>query len=274
MLPAGRYKLTIPPRSRADNPLIDFDVSRGALKLLRPVTIIGDGARQTVVDGTGINRVLANWSVATITDVTVTGGFMPPISPAAAAADRWRRHRQHRRPPAAEGRRGRQPRRLRRRRLQLSLLLPEHHRQHRQRQLPGSRDPVSASTPGARSSIPRSPATPPCPEPIVPVRSRATAAGIDARGATPGAVRIRELDHCRQRRQQGRRRDQRQPGLPSHHSRHPIRAARLAAEHDRRRQRRPPQATPTAAAAASSSSVREGTISPAMGRVRSSGGTT
>ncbi len=81
IVPAGRYRLTIPPRFRADDPLTDFDLSRGALKLLRPVTIAGAGARQTVVDGTGITRVFANWSTATITGLTITGGFMPPISP-------------------------------------------------------------------------------------------------------------------------------------------------------------------------------------------------
>ena len=81
ILPAGHYRLTIPPRSRADDPLTDVDLSRGALKLLRPVTIAGSGARQTVVDGTGITRVFANFTTATITGLTITGGFMPPISP-------------------------------------------------------------------------------------------------------------------------------------------------------------------------------------------------
>jgi len=81
ILPAGHYRLTIPPRSRADDPLTDFDLGRGALKLLRPVTITGRGARQTVVDGTGITRVFANFTRATITGLTITGGFMPPISP-------------------------------------------------------------------------------------------------------------------------------------------------------------------------------------------------
>ena len=81
IVPAGRYRLTIPPGSRADDPLTDFDLGRGALKLLRPVTIAGAGARQTVVDGTGITRVFANFSAAAITGLTITGGFMPPISP-------------------------------------------------------------------------------------------------------------------------------------------------------------------------------------------------
>jgi hypothetical protein len=81
MVPAGHYELTIPPRSPADSPLTDFNAERGALKLLRPVTITGDNTRQTVIDGIGINRVFANWTAATITDVTITGGFMPPISP-------------------------------------------------------------------------------------------------------------------------------------------------------------------------------------------------
>jgi hypothetical protein len=81
IVPAGHYRLTIPPRSPADDPLTDFDLGRGALKLLRPVTIAGAGARQTVVDGTGITRVFANFTAATITGLTITGGFMPPISP-------------------------------------------------------------------------------------------------------------------------------------------------------------------------------------------------
>ena len=81
ILPACHYKLTIPPRFRADDPLTDFDLGRGALKLLRPVTIAGSGARRTVVDGTGITRVFANFTAASITGLTITGGFMPPISP-------------------------------------------------------------------------------------------------------------------------------------------------------------------------------------------------
>jgi hypothetical protein len=80
-LPAGHYRLTIPPRPPHDNPLIDFDLNRGALKLLRPITIVGGGTRQTTVDGTGITRVFANWSNSALTDLTITGGFMPPISP-------------------------------------------------------------------------------------------------------------------------------------------------------------------------------------------------
>ena len=81
ILPAGHYRLTIPPRFPADDFLTDFDLSRGALKLLRPVTITGSGARTTVVDGTGITRVFANWTAATITGLTITGAFIPPISP-------------------------------------------------------------------------------------------------------------------------------------------------------------------------------------------------
>jgi hypothetical protein len=81
IVPAGHYKLTIPPRSPADDPLTDLNPRRGALKLLRPVTIAGRGTRRTVVDGTGITRVFANFTVATITGLTITGGFMPPISP-------------------------------------------------------------------------------------------------------------------------------------------------------------------------------------------------
>jgi hypothetical protein len=82
ILPAGHYRLTIPPTGpRDNNPLIDFDLRRGALKLLRPVTILGGGTRATVVDGTGITGVFANWSKSTITGLTITGGFTPPISP-------------------------------------------------------------------------------------------------------------------------------------------------------------------------------------------------
>ena len=77
----GHYRLTIPPRFPADDPLTDFDLGRGALKLLRPVTITGRGARQTVIDGTGITRVFASFTRATIAGLTITGGFMPPISP-------------------------------------------------------------------------------------------------------------------------------------------------------------------------------------------------
>ena len=34
-----------------------------------------------MVDGTGITRVFANFTAAAITGLTITGGFMPPISP-------------------------------------------------------------------------------------------------------------------------------------------------------------------------------------------------
>src|SRR4029453_9105020 len=52
ILPAGHYRPTIPPTGpRDNNPLIDFDLRRGALKLLRPVTIVGNGTRQTVAAG-------------------------------------------------------------------------------------------------------------------------------------------------------------------------------------------------------------------------------
>jgi hypothetical protein len=35
---------------------------------------VGSGARRTVVDGTGTTRVFANFTAATMTGLTITGG--------------------------------------------------------------------------------------------------------------------------------------------------------------------------------------------------------
>lgn len=76
IVPEGHYKLTIAP-----NPvLITGDVTdppTGDLNVLVPTTIKGAGARKTIIDGNGLDRVITfddfNGS-STIRDVTITGG--------------------------------------------------------------------------------------------------------------------------------------------------------------------------------------------------------
>ena len=69
-LPAGHYRLAVPgPGEDA--------AATGDLDLTENVTITGAGARSTVVDAQGIDRVLdvASGASATISNITVTGGL-------------------------------------------------------------------------------------------------------------------------------------------------------------------------------------------------------
>ena len=76
ILPAGTYKITIPPSGDDDNTTGDFDISKA-------VTIQGAGAGATILDGNGLDRIfnfeLATTPVsytATVNDVTIQGGFL------------------------------------------------------------------------------------------------------------------------------------------------------------------------------------------------------
>lgn len=77
VLPTGRFELGIPPSSPSGSaPFAPNGAADGDLDLQAAVTITGAGARSTVVDANGRDRVFA---VAlgmrpTITDLTVTGG--------------------------------------------------------------------------------------------------------------------------------------------------------------------------------------------------------
>ena len=70
-IPAGRFRLTI--AGAAENA-----AATGDLDLTKSVTIQGAGARQTLIDGSGIDRVfdVASGVTTLIADVTVTGGLV------------------------------------------------------------------------------------------------------------------------------------------------------------------------------------------------------
>lgn len=70
-LPAGRFRLTIAGAG-------EDAAAAGDLDLTKSVTITGAGARQTVIDGSGIDRVfdVASGVTALIADVTITGGLV------------------------------------------------------------------------------------------------------------------------------------------------------------------------------------------------------
>ncbi|WP_031482364.1 choice-of-anchor Q domain-containing protein [Streptomyces bicolor] len=72
-LPAGHYRLTIPPDPRlivGDNP----DPTTGDLNVDAPTTIRGSGARTTVIDANLLDRVFRLRADTRISDTTITGG--------------------------------------------------------------------------------------------------------------------------------------------------------------------------------------------------------
>lgn len=77
VLPAGRFELDIAPTSPSGTaPLAPGGAAEGDLDLQAEVTITGAGARDTVIDANGKDRVfaVANGMRPTITDLTITGG--------------------------------------------------------------------------------------------------------------------------------------------------------------------------------------------------------
>ncbi|WP_405810764.1 CSLREA domain-containing protein [Streptomyces sp. NBC_00210] len=72
-LPAGRYRLTIPP-----NPLLVVgshpDPSTGDLNVNAPTTILGAGTRATVIDANRIDRAFRMRADTRLSDLTITGG--------------------------------------------------------------------------------------------------------------------------------------------------------------------------------------------------------
>ncbi|WP_189133176.1 CSLREA domain-containing protein [Wenjunlia tyrosinilytica] len=72
-LPAGRYRLTIPPNPRliiGSHP----DPSTGDLNVNAPTTIRGAGARTTVIDANRIDRAFRMRADSRLSDLTIIGG--------------------------------------------------------------------------------------------------------------------------------------------------------------------------------------------------------
>ncbi|MFF3246399.1 choice-of-anchor Q domain-containing protein [Streptomyces sp. NPDC002870] len=72
-LPAGHYRLTIPPNPDLLNGRT-ADPTKGDLNILEPTTIQGAGARGTVIDAGGIDRVFRMGADTSLSDLTITGG--------------------------------------------------------------------------------------------------------------------------------------------------------------------------------------------------------
>ncbi|WP_431683038.1 choice-of-anchor Q domain-containing protein [Kitasatospora sp. KL5] len=72
-LPAGHYRLTIPPNPDLLNGRT-ADPTTGDLNLTAPTTVRGAGARLTVVDADHVDRVFRMGADTQLSDLTVTGG--------------------------------------------------------------------------------------------------------------------------------------------------------------------------------------------------------
>lgn len=70
IVPTGIYTLTIPGN--------DFDAAMGDLDILHPLTIVGDGREQTIIDGNQLDRVFENRNFTggsvTLSDMTIQNG--------------------------------------------------------------------------------------------------------------------------------------------------------------------------------------------------------
>lgn len=76
-LPAGRFEFKIAPILFSGTlPLIPNGAAHGDLDLQAPVQITGAGARETIIDANGLDRIFAVGLLidATIADMTITGG--------------------------------------------------------------------------------------------------------------------------------------------------------------------------------------------------------
>ncbi|MBW8801845.1 MAG: right-handed parallel beta-helix repeat-containing protein [Streptomyces sp.] len=78
VVPAGRYRLTVPPAPGEDvaGSAEAVDGAAGDMVISHAVTVRGAGAGKTVVDGAGLDRVFAvgNAGDAHLSDLTITGG--------------------------------------------------------------------------------------------------------------------------------------------------------------------------------------------------------
>ncbi|AYF74895.1 hypothetical protein D7D52_14635 [Nocardia yunnanensis] len=73
MLPAGHYRLTIPPNPvNINGPLVD--PTAGDLDVTSDTTILGAGQDQTIVDGNHLDRVFVTAASVSLSGMTVTGG--------------------------------------------------------------------------------------------------------------------------------------------------------------------------------------------------------
>ncbi|MFE1442188.1 choice-of-anchor Q domain-containing protein [Streptomyces sp. NPDC058739] len=72
-LPAGHYRLSIPPNPRYLNTRT-ADPTTGDLNVTAPTTFRGAGARETVVDAERLDRVFRMGADTSLSDLTVTGG--------------------------------------------------------------------------------------------------------------------------------------------------------------------------------------------------------
>ena len=74
-VPGGYYRLRTPPATEAGSPGQD-DAGKGDLDIGGMLIIHGAGARQTIIDGGGLDRVfsIAGTATASISDMTLTGG--------------------------------------------------------------------------------------------------------------------------------------------------------------------------------------------------------
>lgn len=74
VLPAGRFTITRPPST---SPVTLTSPADGPLNLYWPITIRGAGARDTIIDGNGLDRIFTvpfPGTAVEISDVTLTGG--------------------------------------------------------------------------------------------------------------------------------------------------------------------------------------------------------
>ncbi|MCZ7462299.1 right-handed parallel beta-helix repeat-containing protein [Streptomyces sp. WMMC940] len=72
-LPAARYRLTIPPNPDHLNGRT-ADPTTGDLNILEPTTILGAGARKTIIDANHVDRVFRMGADTSLSDLTITGG--------------------------------------------------------------------------------------------------------------------------------------------------------------------------------------------------------
>ncbi|MFJ5778994.1 choice-of-anchor Q domain-containing protein [Streptomyces sp. NPDC093094] len=73
VLPAGHYRLAIPPDPRYLNTRT-ADPTTGDLNVTAPTAFRGAGARETVIDADHVDRVFRMGADTTLSDLTVTGG--------------------------------------------------------------------------------------------------------------------------------------------------------------------------------------------------------
>jgi hypothetical protein len=74
VLPAGVFKLTIPPGLL---PYVPYYAARGALYNRYTATVVGAGARRTIIDANHLDRAFFNLGHLTIKNLTITNGNAP-----------------------------------------------------------------------------------------------------------------------------------------------------------------------------------------------------